>query len=112
MTAHDAFRYFGRAYGIEVRGIQGISTESEAGLNEINALVDFLVQRRIRAVFVESSVSTRNLQAIREGCQARGHRLALGGELFSDAMGADDSPEGTYEGMVRHNVRTIVEALQ
>ncbi|MCU0689650.1 MAG: zinc ABC transporter substrate-binding protein, partial [Phycisphaerales bacterium] len=104
--------YFGRAYGIEVRGIQGISTESEAGLNEINALVDFLVQRRIKAVFVESSVSSRNIQAIREGCRARGHEVALGGELYSDAMGPPDHPEGTYEGMVKHNVRMIVEALR
>jgi manganese/zinc/iron transport system substrate-binding protein len=112
VTAHDAFRYFGRAYGIEVRGIQGISTESEAGLNEINDLVDFLVQRGIKAVFVESSVSSRNIQAIREGCQARGHTVLLGGELFSDAMGPADHPEGTYEGMVKHNVRTIVEALR
>jgi len=112
VTAHDAFRYFGRAYGIEVRGIQGISTESEAGLKEINQLVDFLVERQIKAVFVESSVSTRNVQAIREGCQARGHPIVLGGELFSDALGPADRPEGTYEGMVRHNVRTIVEALR
>ncbi|NBO93433.1 MAG: manganese transporter [Planctomycetia bacterium] len=112
VTAHDAFRYFGRAYGIEVRGIQGISTESEAGVSEVNALVDFLTERKIKAVFVESSVSERNVKAIQEGCTARGHRLAIGGELFSDAMGKSGTPEGSYEGMVRHNVRTIVEALK
>lgn len=112
VTAHDAFRYFGRAYEVEVRGIQGVSTESEAGVGEVNALVDFLVGRKIKAVFVESSVSERNVQAIREGCAARGHPVAVGGELFSDAMGKDGTPEGTYEGMVRHNVRTILEALR
>jgi manganese/zinc/iron transport system substrate-binding protein len=112
VTAHDAFRYFGRAYGVEVRGIQGVSTESEAGLRDVNALVDFLKERKIKAVFVESSVSERNVTAILEGCAARGHAVKIGGELFSDAMGKDGTPEGTYEGMVRHNVRTIVEALK
>jgi manganese/zinc/iron transport system substrate-binding protein len=112
VTAHDAFRYFGRAYGIEVRGIQGISTESEAGLREINALVDYLVSRKIKAVFVESSVSTRNVTALLEGCKARGHRVVVGGELYSDAMGAAGTPEGTYEGMIKHNIGTIVEALR
>lgn len=112
VTAHDAFRYFGRAYDIEVRGIQGISTESEAGVREVNELVDFLVERRIKAIFVESSVSSRNIKALIEGCAARGHKVAVGGELFSDAMGKDGTPEGTYEGMVRHNVRIIVKALK
>lgn len=114
VTAHDAFRYFGRAYDVEVRGIQGISTESEAGVGSVNDLVAFLKDRRVKAVFVESSVSEKNIQAVIEGC-ARGSNpltVAVGGELFSDAMGAADTPEGTYEGMVRHNVRTIVEALR
>jgi manganese/zinc/iron transport system substrate-binding protein len=112
VTAHDAFRYFGRAYGIEVRGIQGISTESEAGVKQVNELVRFLVERKIKAIFVESSVSERNVKALVEGCAARGHEVRIGGELFSDAMGKEGTPDGTYEGMVRHNVRVIVAALR
>jgi manganese/zinc/iron transport system substrate-binding protein len=112
VTAHDAFSYFGRAYDMEVKAIQGISTESEAGVKEINELVDFIAQRKIKAVFVESSVSDRNIRALVEGCQARGHEVDVGGELFSDAMGEPGTPEGTYEGMVRHNVETIVNALE
>lgn len=112
VTAHDAFGYFGRAYGLEVRGIQGISTESEAGVREVNDLVDLLVSRRIPAVFVESSVSDRNIRALVEGSAARGHRLKIGGSLYSDAMGKDGTPAGTYVGMVRHNARTIAEALR
>lgn len=112
VTAHDAFRYFGRAYEVEVRGIQGISTESEAGVKEINTLVSFLVEKQIKAVFVESSVSDKNVRALLEGCRARGHTVVIGGELFSDAMGKDGTPEGTYVGMVRHNVDTIVKALK
>lgn len=112
VTAHDAFGYFGRAYGMEVLAIQGLSTESEAGVREINALVDLLVDRRIPAVFVEASISDRNIQALVEGCAARGHRVRIGGELFSDSMGEAGTPEGTYLGMVRHNVATIAKALQ
>jgi manganese/zinc/iron transport system substrate-binding protein len=112
ITAHDAFRYFGRAYGVEVLGIQGISTESEAGLQEINRLVDVIVRRSIRAVFVESSVSTKNIQALVEGAKSRGADVKLGGELYSDAMGTPGTPEGTYIGMIRYNVQTIVEGLR
>lgn len=113
VTAHDAFEYFGKAYDIEVKAIQGISTESEAGVKEINALVDFIVERKIKAVFVESTVSPRNIEALREGCRARGHEVAQGGELFSDAMSdKPGTPEATYAGMVRHNVETIVKALK
>jgi manganese/zinc/iron transport system substrate-binding protein len=112
VTAHDAFQYFGRAYDIEVRGIQGISTETEAGLKDINDLVDFIVRRKVKAVFVETSVNERNMRALQEGCQAKGHQVVIGGELFSDAMGKDGTPEGTYAGMVRHNVDTIVKALK
>ncbi|WP_198586163.1 metal ABC transporter solute-binding protein, Zn/Mn family [Roseovarius salinarum] len=111
VTAHDAFGYFGRAYGYEVVGIQGISTESEAGLNRIETLVDMLVQRDIRAVFVESSVSDRNVRALAEGAAARGHDVSVGGELFSDAMGVPGTYEGTYIGMIDHNVTTIARAL-
>ncbi len=111
VTAHDAFSYLGRAYGLEVRGIQGLSTESEAGVKDIEDLVDFLVEREIPAVFVETSVADKNVKALVEGAQARGHELSIGGALFSDAMGAKGSYEGTYLGMIDHNVTTIVRAL-
>ncbi len=111
LTAHDAFGYFGDSLDIEVLGIQGISTESEAGLNRISALVDLLVERRITAVFVESSVSDRNMRALVEGAAARGHEVLIGGELYSDAMGADGTYEGTYIGMIDHNVTVIAGAL-
>ena len=111
LTAHDAFKYFGRAYGFEVLGIQGISTESEAGLAQISYLVDTLVERQIGAVFVESSVSDRNIRALIEGAAAQGHDVVIGGELYSDAMGPDGSYEGTYLGMIDHNVTTIATAL-
>lgn len=111
VTAHDAFGYFGKAYGFEVMGIQGISTESEAGLNRISDLVDTLVARDIRAVFVETSVSDRNMRALVEGAAARGHEVAIGGALYSDAMGAEGTYEGTYLGMIDSNVTTIARAL-
>lgn len=111
ITAHDAFGYFGRAYNIEVRGIQGLSTESEAGINDINRLVDFLVERGIQAIFVESSVADKNVRALVEGALSRGHEVTIGGELFSDAMGPADTWEGTYIGMIDHNVTTIARAL-
>ncbi|NRA98767.1 MAG: zinc ABC transporter substrate-binding protein [Rhodobacteraceae bacterium] len=111
LTAHDAFNYFGAAYGFEVMGIQGISTESEAGLQRIGALVDMLVARDIRAVFVESSVSDRNVRALIEGAAAQGHEVVIGGELFSDAMGPEGTYEGTYIGMIDHNATVISGAL-
>jgi manganese/zinc/iron transport system substrate-binding protein len=111
VTAHDAFNYFARRYGIEVLGIQGLSTESEAGVRRIQELVDVLVERRIPAVFVETSVSDRNVLALVEGAAARGHRVVVGGALFSDAMGDPGTYEGTYIGMIDHNVTTIVRAL-
>ena len=111
VTAHDAFNYFGSAYGFEVVGIQGISTESEAGLRRIAELVDMLVERDIRAVFVESSVSDRNVRALVEGAGARGHEVVIGGELYSDAMGAPGTYEGTYLGMIDHNATVIASAL-
>jgi len=111
ITAHDAFNYFGRAYDIDVRGIQGISTESEAGLQDINRLVDLLVSRGIKAVFVETSVADKNVRALVEGVKSRGHSVEIGGSLFSDAMGEPGSYEGTYIGMMDHNVTTITRAL-
>jgi manganese/zinc/iron transport system substrate-binding protein len=112
VTAHDAFHYFGRAYGLELKPIQGISTESEASVRTINELVSFLVERQVKAVFVETSVNERNVLALVEGCRARGHEVKIGGEIFSDAMGKAGTPEGTYTGMVRYNVDVIVEALK
>lgn len=111
VTAHDAFAYFGRRYGLEVVGIQGVNTESEAGLRAIEAAVETVVARRLPAVFVESTVSDRNVRAIVEGAAARGHRVAIGGLLFSDAMGPAGTYEGTYIGMIDHNVTTIARAL-
>jgi manganese/zinc/iron transport system substrate-binding protein len=111
ITAHDAFNYMSRAYAIEVMGIQGLSTESEAGLRDINRLVDILVERRIPAVFVETSVSDKNVKALIEGAASRGHRVVVGGELFSDAMGPAGTYEGTYMGMIDHNVTVITRAL-
>jgi manganese/zinc/iron transport system substrate-binding protein len=111
VTAHDAFNYFGKAYDFEVLGIQGISTESEAGLNRMSQLVDTLVERGIGAVFVESSVSDRNIRALIEGAAAKNHTVEIGGELFSDAMGETGTYEGTYIGMIDHNVTTIARAL-
>lgn len=111
VTAHDAFNYFGRRFGFEVVGIQGISTESEAGVRDIERIVDLLVKRKVRAVFVESTVSDRNVRALIAGAKARGHEVTIGGQLYSDAMGAPDTYEGTYIGMIDHNVTTIARAL-
>jgi manganese/zinc/iron transport system substrate-binding protein len=111
ITAHDAFEYFGRAYDFEVRGLQGISTASEAGTGDVQALADLITQNRIPAIFVESSVPVRNIEAVQAAVRARNFEVAIGGELFSDAMGDSGTEEGTYIGMVRHNVDTIVAAL-
>ncbi|GAA3409207.1 metal ABC transporter solute-binding protein, Zn/Mn family [Paenibacillus hodogayensis] len=112
VTAHDAFGYFGAAYGIRVMGLQGISTASEAGLKDVSTLRDFLVDNQIKAVFVESSVPKKTIQAVVDGAKKKGHEVKVGGELFSDAMGEEGTEEGTYIGMVRHNVDTIVNALK
>ena len=112
VTAHDAFNYFGVAYGFEVRGLQGISTAAEAGAGDVQRLARFIAANRIPAIFVESSVSSRTIQALREAVRARGFDVEIGGSLYSDAMGDPGTPEGTYVGMVRHNVDTIVEGLR
>jgi manganese/zinc/iron transport system substrate-binding protein len=111
VTAHDAFNYFGNRFGFTVVGIQGISTESEAGVQDIERLVDLLVERRVGAVFVESTVSERNINALVSGAAARGHKVRIGGELFSDAMGDEGTYEGTYIGMIDHNSTIIARAL-
>lgn len=111
ITAHDAFNYFGRAYGFEVLGLQGISTASEAGTADVQRLAEFIAANRIPAIFIESSVPVRTVEAVQAAVRARGFEVAIGGELFSDAMGDTGTLEGTYLGMVRHNIDTIVGAL-
>jgi manganese/zinc/iron transport system substrate-binding protein len=111
VTAHDAFGYFSRAYGIPVRSAQGVSTESEAGVDDMNRLVDFIDERKLKAIFVESSVNPRNLKAVIDGVRKRGHEVSVGGELFSDAMGPPGTYEGTYIGMIDHNATVITRAL-
>lgn len=112
ITAHDAFGYFGDAYGIEVKGLQGISTVSEFGLRDVTELVNFIISRKIKAIFVETSVSEKSINAVVEGCKQKGWDVKIGGSLFSDAMGAAGTPEGNYIGMVNKNVETIVTALK
>ena len=111
VTAHDAFGYLGKAYEIEVRGIQGLSTESEAGLRDLEDLVDCIVESSIPAVFVETSVADKNVRALVEGAASRGCMVEVGGSLFSDAMGASGTYTGTYIGMIDHNITTITNAL-
>ena len=111
ITAHDAFGYFGDAYEIEVRGLQGISTLSEFGLRDVTDLVDYILERKVKAIFVETSVSGKSIEAVVEGCRQKGWDVKIGGKLFSDAMGAAGTPEGTYIGMVHANVKTIAESL-
>jgi manganese/zinc/iron transport system substrate-binding protein len=111
ITAHDAFNYFGRAYGFEVRGLQGISTVSEVGAGDVQALANFIAEQQIPAIFVESSVPQRNLEAVQAAVSSRGFDVQIGGELFSDALGSTGTPEASYIGMVRHNIDTIVEGL-
>lgn len=112
ITAHDAFSYFGKAYAIEVRGLQGISTLSEYGLRDVSDLVNFIVTRDIKAVFVETSISERSIKAVVEGCKNKGHQVIIGGELYSDALGSPDGEAGNYINMLKHNVTTITNALQ
>jgi manganese/zinc/iron transport system substrate-binding protein len=111
ITAHDAFNYFGRAYGFEVRGLQGVSTATEAGARDVQDLANFIASRRIPAIFVESSVPPRTIEAVQAAVRAKGYNVEIGGSLYSDAMGDPGTPEGTYIGMVRHNIDTIVSAL-
>lgn len=112
ITAHDAFHYFGRAYGFEVRGLQGISTAAEAGAADVRDLANFIVERRIPALFVETSVPVRTIEALQAAVAERGHTVTIGGELYSDALGDASSHGATYIGMVRHNIDTIVDGLK
>lgn len=112
VTAHDAFNYFGQAYHFEVLGLQGLSTATEAGVKDVQELSTFIVERKIKAVFVESSVPKRTIEALQEAVKAKGHNVNIGGTLYSDALGNKGSVEGTYLGMYRHNISTIVNALK
>lgn len=112
ITAHDAFGYFGRAYDIEVHGLQGISTATEYGLHDVTRIVNLVLSRSVKAIFVESSVPQKFVEAIREGVRAKGRDVAIGGTLYSDSMGAEGTPEATYIGMVEYNVKTITQALR
>ncbi|MOA26863.1 Periplasmic zinc-binding protein TroA precursor [compost metagenome] len=112
VTAHDAFGYFGDAYGVKVMGLQGISTAAEYGSKDVSKLRDFLVENKIKAVFVESSIPTKSMEAVIAGAKQMGHEVKIGGELYSDSMGEPGSDADTYIEMVRHNVNTIVEALK
>jgi manganese/zinc/iron transport system substrate-binding protein len=112
ITAHDAFGYFGDAYNIEVKGLQGISTMSEFGVKDVTDLVNFIIARKIKAIFVETSVSQKSIEAVVEGCHEKGWDVKIGGSLYSDAMGNAGTPEGSYIGMVSANVKTITDALK
>jgi manganese/zinc/iron transport system substrate-binding protein len=111
VTAHDAFNYFGRAYAFDVRGLQGLSTATEAGTADVRALAVFIDERELPAIFVETSISPRTIEAVQAATRALGHDVRIGGSLYSDALGNPGTPAGTYIGMIRHNVDTIVAAL-
>lgn len=111
ITAHDAFGYFGDEFGFEVIGLQGISTVSEAGAADLRELANLIVKRQIPAIFVESSVSDRSIRALQEAVASRGFSVDIGGTLYSDALGASGTPQATYTGMFKHNIRTITQAL-
>ncbi|MGE6611727.1 metal ABC transporter solute-binding protein, Zn/Mn family [Peribacillus sp. NPDC076916] len=112
VTAHDAFGYYGRSYGLDVRGLQGINTLSEYGSKDVTDMRNYLVKNKIKAIFIESSVPRKAIEAVIQGAGKQGHKVEIGGELFSDAMGEKGTEEGTYIGMVRHNTDTIVRALK
>ncbi|QUI22430.1 zinc ABC transporter substrate-binding protein [Vallitalea pronyensis] len=112
ITAHDAFNYFGDAYGFEVRGLQGISTSAEAGTQDVSQLADYITEKQIKAVFVESSVPVKNVEALKEAVASRGFEVAIGGELFSDSTGSAGTEEETFIGTMTHNINIIVDALK
>ena len=111
VTAHDAFNYFGKDFNFNVVGLQGLSTTTEAGVKDVQKLAKFIIDNQIKAVFVESSVPKRTIEALQESVKSKGHKVEIGGTLFSDALGSPNTPEGTYIGMYKHNVNTIIKAL-
>ncbi|MFL1012395.1 metal ABC transporter solute-binding protein, Zn/Mn family [Flavisericum labens] len=112
VTAHDAFNYFGKSFGFEVVGLQGISTATEAGVQDVQKLSAFIIEKQVKAIFVESSVPKRTIEALQAAVNSKGHNVEIGGSLFSDALGNAGTDEGTYIGMFKHNVNTIVKALK
>ncbi|MEI6866421.1 zinc ABC transporter substrate-binding protein [Flavicella sp.] len=112
VTAHDAFSYFGRAFGFEVVGLQGLSTATEAGVKDVQKLAEFIIQKNVKAIFVESSVPIRTIEALKASVNSKGHDVQIGGTLYSDALGNAGTIESTYIGMFEYNVRTIVGALK
>ena len=112
VTAHDAFNYFGKAYDFEVVGLQGLSTATEAGVKDVQQLASFIIEHKIKAVFVESSVPKRTIEALQAAVKAQNHDVQIGGTLYSDALGTSGTIEGTYVGMFEYNVKTIVNALK
>ncbi|MDO7137221.1 metal ABC transporter solute-binding protein, Zn/Mn family [Algibacter lectus] len=112
VTAHDAFNYFGKAYGFQVRGLQGISTATEAGVQDVQNLSAFIIENKIKAIFIESSVPKRTIEALQAAVNSKDHNVDIGGSLYSDALGTTGTPEGTYIGMFKYNVNTIVNALK
>jgi len=112
VTAHDAFNYFGKAYGFKVVGLQGLSTATEAGVQDVQKLSEYIIANKVKAIFIESSVPRRTIEALQEAVLSKGHQVSIGGSLYSDALGDGGSVEGTYVGMFLYNVKTIVNALQ
>lgn len=112
VTAHDAFNYFGRSYNFEVVGLQGLSTATEAGVQDVQKLSAFIIEKGIKAIFVESSVPKRTIEALQAAVKSKGHNVEIGGTLYSDALGNTGTNEGTYIGMFEYNVNTIVNALK
>lgn len=112
ITSHDAFGYLGRTYGLKVYGLQGISTVGEYGIQDISRLTDLIIDQKVAAIFTESSVNPKSIEALRENCRRKGHHVKMGGELFSDALGAEGTPEGTYKGVLQHNLSVIYQAIQ
>ena len=112
VTAHDAFNYFGKAFNFEVVGLQGLSTATEAGVQDVQKLSAFIIEKNVKAIFIESSVPKRTIEALQAAVESKGHDVAIGGSLYSDALGNAGSEEGTYIGMFKYNVNTIVNALK
>ena len=112
VTAHDAFNYFGKAYGFKVVGLQGLSTATEAGVQDVQKLSEYIIANKVKAIFIESSVPRRTIEALQEAVLSKGHQVSIGGSLYSDALGDGGSVEGTYVGMFLYNIKTIVNALQ
>jgi manganese/zinc/iron transport system substrate-binding protein len=112
VTAHDAFNYFGKAYRFNVVGLQGISTATEAGVKDVQNLSEFIIRNNIKAIFVESSVPRRTIEALQQAVLSKNHQVEIGGSLYSDALGNAGTEEGTYIGMFKYNVKTIVNALK